>query len=218
MKKVALSLICVLAILFCGCSNGDIANTSASDNSPATTPNNAAMNQDSNENENTKDTSIAFGYSFDEAVASLQQGIAGTSADGFLTDEYTISEQEATENMPADVVYIYAGPGNGHIMYYCVPETDEVYQIFYSVSVDSLNTTEAAKQHGALLGALINTYEPSESVRQKLDSDLDVLNLTDGTVNVSSGSASSWSYMVNGGQIMLSIMSTDYTEYVSANS
>ena len=101
-------------------------------------------------------------------------------------------------------------------MYFCVPETDEVYHICYSASLDSLDTTELAKQHGALLGALINTYEPNETVRQNLDSDLDVLNLADGTNNVSNGTASNWSYSVYDGQIMLSIMSTNYMEYVNS--
>lgn len=211
MVKRFLALTCVFAILLCGCSNSGTSNTSASDDSLATTPDNAAT-EDTNENSN---TSIAFGYTLDEAVAALQQSIAGTSAEGLLTDEYTKIDQEATENMPAAVVYSYTAPGDGNLMYYCVPETDEVYYIFYVVSSDSINTTEIAKQHGALLGALISTYEPSETIRQKLDSDLDVLNLADGTNNVSSGTASNWSYSVYGGQIMLSIMSTDYMEYVN---
>lgn len=212
MVKRFLALTCVFAILLCGCSNSGTNDTSASDASIATTPDNAAT-EDTNEN---SDTSIAFGYTLDEAVAALQQSIADTSAEGLLTDEYNKIDQEATENMPAAVVYGYAAPGDGNLMYYCVPETDEVYYIFYVVSADSINTTEIAKQHGALLGALISTYEPSEANRQKLDSDLDVLNLAEGTNNVSSGTGSSWSYSVYGGQIMLSIMSTDYMEYINS--
>lgn len=212
MVKRFLALTCVFAILLCGCSNSGTNDTSASDASIATTPDNAAT-EDTNEN---SDTSIAFGYTLDEAVAALQQSIADTSAEGLLTDEYNKIDQEATENMPAAVVYGYAAPGDGNLMYYCVPETDEVYYIFYVVSTDSINTTEIAKQHGALLGALISTYEQSETIRQKLDNDLDVLNLAEGTMNVSSGTASSWSYSVYGGQIMLSVMSTDYMEYVNS--
>lgn len=212
MVKRFLALTCVFAILLCGCSNSGTNDTSASDDSIATTPDNAAT-EDTNEN---SDTSIAFGYTLDEAVTALQQSIAGTSAEELLTDEYNRIDQEATENMPAAVVYGYAAPGDGNLMYYCVPETDEVYYIFYVVSADSINTTEIAKQHGALLGALINTYEPSETIRQKLDSDLDVLNLADGTNNVSNGTASNWSYSVYDGQIMLSIMSTNYMEYVNS--
>lgn len=212
MKKSLLAFTCVFAMLLCGCSNSGTNDTSASDDSIATTPDNA-VTEDTNENSG---TSIAFGYTLDEAVAALQQSIAGTSAEGLLTDEYTKMDQEATEIMPANVTYGYAGPGKGYIMYFCIPETDEVYQICYSVSLDSLDTTELAKQHGALLGALINAYEPSEAIRQKLDSDLDVLNLADGTNNVSSGTASSWSYSVYSGQIMLSIMSTDYMQYVNS--
>lgn len=212
MVKRFLALTCVFAILLCGCSNSGTNDTSASDDSIATTPDNAAT-EDTNEN---SDTSIAFGYTLDEAVTALQQSIAGTSAEGLLTDEYNRIDQEATENMPAAVVYGYAAPGDGNLMYYCVPETDEVYYIFYVVSANSINTTEIAKQHGALLGALINTYEPSETIRQKLDSDLDVLNLADGTNNVSNGTASNWSYSVYDGQIMLSIMSTNYMEYVNS--
>ena len=212
MVKRFLTLTCVFAILLCGCSNSGTNDTSASDDSLATTPDNAAT-EDTNEN---SDTSIAFGYTLDEAVAALQQSIAGTSAEGLLTDEYAKTNQEATEIMPADVVYSYAGPGKGYIMYFCVPETDEVYHICYSTFLDSLDTTELAKQHGALLGALINTYEPNETVRQNLDSDLDVLNLADGTNNVSNGTASNWSYSVYNGQIMLSIMSTNYMEYVNS--
>ncbi|MGO5095594.1 hypothetical protein ACTQ34_07190 [Agathobaculum sp. LCP25S3_E8] len=212
MVKRVLAFTCVLAILLCGCSNSGTNDTSASDDSIATTPDNA-VTEDTNENSG---TSIAFGYTLDEAVAALQQSIAGTSAEGLLTDEYTKMDQEATEIMPANVTYGYAGPGKGYIMYFCIPETDEVYQICYSVTLDSLDTTELAKQHGALLGALINAYEPSEAIRQKLDSDLDVLNLADGTNNVSSGTASSWSYSVYSGQIMFNIMSTDYMEYVNS--
>ena len=212
MVKRFLALTCVFAILLCGCSNSGTNDTSASDDSLATTPDNAAT-EDTNENSN---TSIAFGYTLDEAVTALQQSIAGTSAEGLLTDEYTKIDQEATENMPAAVVYGYAAPGDGNLMYYCVPETDEVYYIFYVVSADSINTTEIAKQHGALLGALISAYEPSETIRQKLDNDLDVLNLAEGTNNVSSGTASNWSYSVYGGQFMLSIMSTNYMEYVNS--
>lgn len=212
MVKRFLALTCVFSILLCGCSNSGTNDTSASDDSIATTPDNAAT-EDTNEN---SDTSIAFGYTLDEAVTALQQSIAGTSAEGLLTDEYNRIDQEATENMPAAVVYGYAAPGDGNLMYYCVPETDEVYYIFYVVSANSINTTEIAKQHGALLGALINTYEPSETIRQKLDSDLDVLNLADGTNNVSNGTASNWSYSVYDGQIMLSIMSTNYMEYVNS--
>lgn len=213
MKKKFLAFTCVFAILLCGCSNSGTNDTSASDDSLATTPDNAATEQDTNEN---SDTSIAFGYTLDEAVTALQQSIAGTSAEGLLTDEYNKIDQEATEIMPAGVVYSYAGPGKGYIMYFCVPETDEVYHIYYSTFLDSLDTTELAKQHGALLGALINTYEPSETIRQKLDNDLDVLNLSEGTNNVSNGTASNWSYSVYGGQIILSIMSTNYMEYVNS--
>lgn len=213
MKKTLAAFTCVLAILLCGCSSSDANNTSESEDSSATATSNSTIEQNANEN---NDTSIAFGYTFDEAVAALQQSIAGTSAEGLLTDEYSKIDQEATENMPAAVVYSYAVPGKGYIMYFCVPETDEVYHICYSAFLDSLDTTELAKQHGALLGALINTYEPSETIRQKLDTDLDVLNLADGTMNVSSGTASSWSYSVYGGQIMLSVMSTDYMEYVNS--
>lgn len=212
MVKRFLALTCVFSILLCGCSNSGTNDTSASDDSIATTHDNAAT-EDINEN---SDTSIAFGYTLNEAVAALQQSIAGTSAEGLLTDEYTKMDQEATEIMPADVVYSYAGPGKGYIMYFCVPETDEVYHICYSAFLDSLDTTELAKQHGALLGALINTYEPNETVRQNLDSDLDVLNLADGTNNVSNGTTSNWSYSVYDGQIMLSIMSTNYMEYVNS--
>lgn len=212
MVKRFLAFTCVFSILLCGCSNSGTNDASASDNSPSTT-NNSTIEQNRNES---NDTSIAFGYTLDEAVASLQQSIAGTSAEGFLTDEYTKIDQDATENMPAAVVYGYAGPGDGNILYYCVPETDEVYYIFYVVSADSINTTEAAKQHGALLAAMMNAYESDQSVRQKLDSELDVLNLADGTNNVSSGTKSNWSYSVFGGQIMLSSMSTDYMEYVNS--
>lgn len=213
MKKTLAAFACVLAILLCGCSSGDTNDTSESEDFSATDTSNSTIEQNSNEN---NDTSIAFGYTLDEAVAALQQNIAGTSAEGLLTDEYSKIDQEATENMPAAVVYGYAAPGDGNLMYYCVPETDEVYYIFYVVSTDSINTTEIAKQHGALLGALISTYEQSETIRQKLDNDLDVLNLAEGTMNVSSGTASSWSYSVYGGQIMLSVMSTDYMEYVNS--
>lgn len=213
MKKVFLSFTCVFAILLCGCSNSSMNDTSASNDSLATTPNDSATEQNTDKN---SDTSIAFGYMLDEAVASLKQSIAGTSAEGLLTDDYTKMDQDATENMPAAVIYAYNAPGDGHIMFSCVPETDEVYYIFYVVSADSINTTEIAKQHGALLGSMINAYEPNETIRQKLDSDLDVLNLADGTNNVSNGTESNWSYSVYGGQVMLSIMSTNYMEYVNS--